>query len=62
MTRPKSFGLRLRERYPDQTFLVSRDETDTETNDTKSQASRPRIKRGLKDKIETNTESKINIK
>ena len=38
-------------------FLVSIDETDTETNDTQYQASRLRLKRGLKDKIETDTET-----
>ena len=37
--------------------LVSIDETDTETIDTQSQASRQRLKRGLKATIETNIET-----
>ena len=34
------------------------DETSIETNDTQCQASRPRLKQGLKDKIEINTETR----
>ena len=34
------------------------DKTDTETNDTQSQASRPRLKRGLIVKINNDTETK----
>ena len=56
--RLKSFGLRLRDQYRDWQILVSIDETDTETNDTQSQASRPRLKRGLIAKIETDTKNK----
>ena len=37
--------------------LVSIDETDTETNDTQSQSSRPRLKRGLIEKIESITKT-----
>ena len=51
-------GLRLRDRYRDSKILMSKDETDTKTSDTQSQASRLRLKRGLKAKIETNTEKK----
>ena len=38
-------------------ILVSIDETDTETNDTKSQASRQRRRWGSKDKIDPDTEA-----